>query len=306
LIGTTGIDTIHARNGDDLLATGGGRDSIYGEAGNDLISGFHFNLDNLGASASRGAFVDGGTGTDTLILDVDPARTVSVLARAASAMTIHNVEVNIYNVGAISAKQVIVGTKQRETICTSGNASVRGMEGDDYIFTQDGDDKLDGGTGNDYLSAGAGHNVLTGGRGADDFAFHFQDQYQYSEITDFNVKQDKIAIILTSEQLGVYSGRAPPEFAPKHSYGNGIPTPTGEINQYISYNNGRYFDRDDFYAGDDSFLSDFVTYEKATGSVLLNHFERDSQFQLHSTPILLAHIDGNKALHADDFVFFAM
>jgi hypothetical protein len=49
-----------------------------------------------------------------------------------------------------------------------------------------------------------------------------------------------------------------------------------------------------------------VTYERSTGSVLLNHFERNADDELVETRVLLAHIDGNKALQMDDFVFLAM
>lgn len=304
LIGTTLADTIYANFGNDLISTGGGRDKIYGEAGDDLMTGFSVNLKSLGRSPSLGATADGGSGSDALIIEVTAAARVSYVTDVAQVMTIKNTEDIIYNFSGVGSKQLITGSKGSETICvTSGNASIKSMKGSDYIFSGSGNDVLEGGDGDDFISAGTGHNVLSGGAGADKFMFHFKDVYQYNQISDFNVAEDKIAILIDLDQHNLaYGTDIDVEYDPVHKYGDGVQGVGSEINEYVTYNNQRLFDRNtfDFDVND---YAEFITYEQSTGSVLLNFYEEDDDGTVISSKVLIAHIDGNKNLDSSNFEF---
>lgn len=309
LIGTGTDDTILGNRGADLIYGGqGGSDSISAGADNDLISGFSVNLSNLRASPARGSSIDGGSDFDTLIVDITPATRISMLQSATNVMKVSGVEEIIYSVGSTSDKQQIAGTNNMETICSSGTANVHGMSGDDYIFSQDGNDTLSGDNGNDYLSAGAGYNTVSGGNGADVFAFHFQGAYQYTEVTDFNAHQDKIAIIIRSDQYATFLD-VEDTFAraPDNAYGDGVQGSGSAINDYVSYDSGRFFSRSDFDQADkNNKYGRFVTYDHSTGSVLMDVYSRDENNALHEHQVLLAHIDGAPKLTMDQFEFLVM
>ena len=300
LFGSDGVDTIHANAGNDLISAWyngrvGGADQIYGEGGNDLISGFTFNMDNLAKSASRGAYIDGGSGHDTAIIHLEASAQTVMIGRLPSAVTIKQVEDVIYHFDGLADKQRVIGTDRSETFYYGeNNAHGLGADGNDYLFSGTGDDMLDGGNGNDLLSAAGGHNVLTGGKGSDYFQFHITQDYQYSEITDFQTGIDKIAMLLDTGGSVI----------PNHSYGDGLRllnTPIDTLG-YLDYDHGRYFDRADF-TGNDPLFNGQMIYERKTGSLLQRIILDDGQGHDVTYNILIAHIDGNPNLTADDFRF---
>lgn len=68
-----------------------------------------------------------------------------------------------------------------------------------FLVGTAGRNRLIGGQGNDLINGKAGKDVLTGGRGKDIFIFDTKiKKGQYDQITDFNVKDDTIAISLFS------------------------------------------------------------------------------------------------------------
>lgn len=303
LFGTDQADTIRGNAGGDLISgwyTGAGAaDKVYGEAGNDMMNGFSVNLDSPAKSASRGASIDGGAGQDAAIIQVEASERIVLIARAAAAINVKNVEDMIYHFGSVAANQQIIGSSRSETVYFGeSNANGRGMDGNDYLFSGSGDDTLNGGDGSDLLSAAGGHNILTGGQGADYFHFHITEDYQYSAITDFQRGVDKIAMFIdiSAATLGA-----------KRSYGDQLRTLGNPIDNlgYLDYDHGRYFDKSDFYSYDKLYDGQMI-YEQKTGSLLQRMILEDAQGEDHEYQILIAHIDGNPNLSADDFKFIIM
>lgn len=292
LFGTTGKDVIYGDDGNDLISGWhlnfrGAADKIYAGGGSDLISGISVQFDNVARSQSRGAVVDGGADYDTLIIDSSSKARSTQLSRMDLVVNVSKVEEIIYNFSGVTAKQTIMGTNAGETIYIGENGSKsNGGKGNDYLFAGLGDDTLTGGDGNDFLSAGTGHNELIGGNGADYFHFQLTTNFQYTNINDFQVGTDKIAITLYVS--GDLDG---------DSYGNTFWNLNRPIDTmgYLNYDNGRKLDRTDFVSDADLF-DDHIIYEQSTGSILQI---------IDGKEVLIAHLDANQKpmLDADDFVF---
>ena len=95
----TAIDLVFGGDGNDQVSTGGGDDEVHGGAGNDLL--------------------EGGSGNDNLL-----------------------------------------GNDGQDTLYGgAGNDLVRGQEGDDQVFGGDGDDTISGNYGNDYVDMGDGDDT---------------------------------------------------------------------------------------------------------------------------------------------------
>ncbi|GHF68316.1 calcium-binding protein [Seohaeicola zhoushanensis] len=131
-------------------------------------------------------FVDGGTGVDTMRLEVNQASAkfnmiFSNRFEVVSAQgrdTLSNVEVIEFNDwkiglhGGNSAGNTISGDTYAGVIRdiifgAGGNDTLRGLEGDDWLYGQGGDDKLFGDRARDWLFGGGGNDQLEGGYGDD-------------------------------------------------------------------------------------------------------------------------------------------
>ncbi|MFM5950850.1 MAG: hypothetical protein ACKOPM_16735, partial [Novosphingobium sp.] len=198
--GGTGNDTFRGGTGNDTLIGGGGVNAMFGDAGNDRFE--------LGTSDS-GSGVDGGIGTDRLVI----AGTVSL----GSVTGIEAVELVSGGTLTLSGSQFINGLAFNTAL--SGNGSiVVNMESGSYFFASsmavaggsaiaftvngttgsdvmkgsqtasntfiggDGADQLrgggladtiDGGAANDKIMGLGGADQLTGGAGADQFRYLF-------------------------------------------------------------------------------------------------------------------------------------
>ncbi|MDB5553077.1 MAG: hypothetical protein JWL86_3061 [Rhizobium sp.] len=302
LLGGKAKDQIYGDQGNDLISGweiigDGAADSIFAGAGNDLISGFSINFDSLARSKSRGASVDGGVGLDELIVDVSGKGRTVQLGNMGLVFDVKGVEEVIYNFGGATLRQTLVGTKAGESIYGGENGTkIRGEKGNDYLFSGRGDDVLNGGDGNDFLSAAGGRNQLTGGKGADYFEFHLTDDYSYSNITDFEKGIDKIALVLDTGG----------EFNPL-KYGDQIrmiDRPVDDMG-YLNYDNGRIMDRG-LFAGDADYYADEMIYEQSTGSFLQIFRDADD----NEYEVLLAHVESEGGakpnLDVNDFVFMVL
>ena len=90
-------------------------------------------------------------------------------------------------------------------------------------------------------------------------------------------------------------------------YGDGIQSVGGAINGYVSYDNGRFLDERDFKrATDHNQYEHFMTYDRSTGSVLLNQYTEVDGGGLEKHEVLLAHVDGAPKLNLDHFEFLVM
>jgi Ca2+-binding RTX toxin-like protein len=302
LFGTSAADNIFGDSGNDLIATNGGRDQIEAGGGNDLVNGISFNLNSVSSSSSYGATIDGGSGRDTLVIELSAAKGTSYVEHGSAGLNINNVEDIIYSFSGLSKEQNVEGSRNSETICL-GDSSVNanGMDGSDYLFSGAGSDNLQGGAGNDFISAGDGNNVVTGGSGADSFHFYFNGANQYTEITDFKAGTDKIAISIDHEQYNLFHGTSLVATSPDRSYGDGVQITGLAINTFVSGDSGRYFDSKDFHFSNNDF-NNFAIYDRSTGSVLVKYYvDVNSVIQEHD--ILVAHVDGHPKLDVSDFGF---
>jgi len=201
VIGTDFNDTIfgNAQNnvllggdGNDVLHPFGGLDFVDGGAGTDtlLLNGF-----------KQGSVVDVAAGTATFIGDRDPA----------------NLFANIENVnGSSVAGDHITGDDQDNVLNgLGGDDTLVGGGGNDTLIggdnvdraradaQGDNEDELDGGEGDDFLDGGAGNDTLTGGANADTFFFEEGDSGGETEITDFTIADDRFE--LDAETFGLAS-----------------------------------------------------------------------------------------------------
>lgn len=131
--GTSGIDYVHARGGDDRIDLGSGNDgvmagdgsdTVLGGGGNDLIYG------NVGLDA-----LSGGSGNDTIF-------------GGQNAGSLDPGEAGFY-------------------AYRSGIDTISGGLGNDLIYGNHGPDELVGGAGSDVLYGGQDADTLSGGAGAD-------------------------------------------------------------------------------------------------------------------------------------------
>jgi trimeric autotransporter adhesin len=169
-----GADSLHGGVGNDVLYGGDGKDSLYGGAGFDYMRG------GLGDDTY---FVDsiydmvdediGGGGTND---------TVNSSVSFASA-TIENViltgtaDINATLSGGL---RNIVSGNDGNNILSSGDAgldNLYGGAGDDTLYSGGGIDSLFGGPGNDILIGGAGYDFLFGGDGNDIYYVDFAGDY---------------------------------------------------------------------------------------------------------------------------------
>ncbi|WP_407156418.1 hypothetical protein [Bradyrhizobium sp. STM 3557] len=138
IIGSTGANVLTGGAGADIINGNGGADVISGGGGNDSISFY-------GTEAS----IDGGTGTDTLILAASGGMTAVDFSVAAGVDQTTGDTVNVANFENLDASVVATAL----TVTGSGGANV--------ITTGSGNDVIDGGGGADILSAGAGNDSVS-------------------------------------------------------------------------------------------------------------------------------------------------
>ena len=128
LTGGTGADTIDGNGGADIIAAGGGNNSVT----------YH------GTEAS----IDGGTGSDTLVMAVDGGTTAVNLAVAAGA------DQTVGDVVGVSNFENLDATALSTALSVTGSASAN------VITTGSGNDTIDGGGGADIIAAGAGDDSV--------------------------------------------------------------------------------------------------------------------------------------------------
>ena len=155
LTGGNGRNDIYGGNGRDIMNGFKGDDFLYGEAGNDFMTG------------GQGAdYIDGGTGVD--------------IARYAGS----NAGVQI----DLDAGTATGGYAQGDTLVnierlfgSNHGDTLRGDDGNNWIFGHNGDD---------IVSGGSGIDRLYGGNGQDTFDFNVGDKFAY--VMDFTNDVDTI------------------------------------------------------------------------------------------------------------------
>ncbi|WP_282130189.1 calcium-binding protein, partial [Roseobacter litoralis] len=150
-------DTIFLGDGNDT-ATSSGTDTIFGEAGDDLI------FAGLGLPET----LDGGTGVDTLNTTLFNG---SYVVNLATGLTNFAGEVftNFENIISGSGNDELLGTSgANEMDGGAGNDRILGLGGNDELIGGLGSDILNGGDGNDEIDGGDGNDIMYGGTGNDD------------------------------------------------------------------------------------------------------------------------------------------
>jgi len=186
---TAGDDTLVGTTGDDSFnVTHGGNDTVEGLDGDDLI--------NFGATLTAADMIDGGAGTDRVILSGDYSSTLTladttmvnveeIILRAGSSYSIATADGNVAAGQSLTIDGVALGAANTLTFNggaeTDGRLHVIGGAGSDRLIggarsdvfdiSHGGEDSIQGYLGNDVIRAGnkgldAG-DTLRGGAGND-------------------------------------------------------------------------------------------------------------------------------------------
>lgn len=164
LYGEAGNDRLRGNTGDDELSGGSGGDVLDGGSGDD-----RFILSDM--ADMRRDRIYGGTGIDTLVLDLSTAGGLRFGARDSlevvsfAGMSFRDVE--RYEITGGSRADVVTGWLLNDDLDGGGNDRLAGYFGADLIDGADGNDNLIGGGGDDQVYGDVGNDVLRGGYGAD-------------------------------------------------------------------------------------------------------------------------------------------
>ncbi|RYE87528.1 MAG: calcium-binding protein, partial [Hyphomicrobiales bacterium] len=165
LTGSAAGNVLNGAAGDDILEGRGGVDTVRGGADNDTIritnlADYERGSTILGFPLNNGDLMDGGSGDDTLELDV-----AGVLALGHSDSDTVDIEtISLLNGSGVDA------STQSEGFTINGSSlanSIIGSQGNDIILAGGGDDTVNGGGGDDMITGGAGNDVILGGLGND-------------------------------------------------------------------------------------------------------------------------------------------
>ena len=157
LLGGTGADTLNGGDGNDDLTGGLGNDTVSGGAGNDIIRyTFGDRIDNI----------DGGTGTDTLIIAGTTANeTLDVVLNATGVITSFEGGNTVTGVESVVAD--MLGLTDTLSYTSANGVTVNLAAGTATGFTSIANiSNVTGGAGADNLTGDANANILNGGAGA--------------------------------------------------------------------------------------------------------------------------------------------
>lgn len=198
---TDGAFSVTGGAGNDTIQTGAGNDAIdLSHGGNDAVSaGGGTDILTLGAAFTASDRLDGGAGSDTVILNGDyAAGVVFIAATMVNVETIRLTAGHSYNLLtqdanlAAGAALTVNGT----TLGAGDSLTFNGSHEKDGAFVINsggGNDTLTGGSGNDAIYGGLGSDHLNGGGGSDRFVFHAAAESTgaaFDTITGFDATAD--------------------------------------------------------------------------------------------------------------------
>ena len=251
LFGLDGIDVIFGGDGNDIIDGGGGDDRLYGDAGDDTLDG-GIGLNQLSGgtgndrlilgSGASGSTIDGGTETDTLVVN-------NTLTSLAGLISIEALELNGGVVVTLTGTQFANGLANNTAVSGTGSitvnmdaginflsqgfafsgggvtVTVNGTSGIDIIKcgtgvhiinAGDGVDQVRGGTAADTINGGAGNDkiigftgadIITGGTGSDQFRYLFAGDSglgaNADRITDYAIGGDRLNLALLDTNPGL-------------------------------------------------------------------------------------------------------
>lgn len=175
-----GFDRLHGGDGDDLLRSSYGNNSIQGANGSDTLIGGQGDDTLLG-----------GIGEDWLSYEDSYAAVQVDLSDQTQngGWAENDVIASIEIVSATRFDDALTGNEFRNVFYgDEGSDTLIGLGGTDKLNGGSGDDRLFGGNGNDRLIGGTGNDSMTGGAGADTFVFAAGDGAD--QITDFAAAED--------------------------------------------------------------------------------------------------------------------
>jgi Ca2+-binding RTX toxin-like protein len=165
-----GGDTIYGQQGNDTIDAGDGADVVDGGSGNDSISGGGA-ADNL-TGGEGNDLLDGGSGDDLLTGSAG-----NDTLRGGDGQDIMNGGDGADSLEGAAGRDQMDGGAGNDTLSGGGDDDIlTGAAGDDSLEGGDGSDQLTGGTGNDSLNGGAGSDALSGGSGNDQIIAGLDDQ----------------------------------------------------------------------------------------------------------------------------------
>ncbi|MBC1190349.1 hemolysin, partial [Microcystis aeruginosa BLCCF108] len=180
--GNAGSDYIYGEDGNDVLNGGDGSDELYGGSGNDVLNGDLGNDDFTNDAGND--TINGGSGIDRyeadysyassgLTMTYNTATGSGTITVGTETDTFTSIE-SFYGFKGTEYNDVIFGGTESEYYDGglkggSGNDTISGNAGDDYIYGENGNDVLNGGVGNDNIYGGNGNDLLNGDSGDDYF-----------------------------------------------------------------------------------------------------------------------------------------
>lgn len=134
LTGNIGANVLSGGAGNDSLKGGGGYDTLLGGDGDDTLN----------ASQNAGVYVDGGTGTDTLVIDQTNLSTKFYWngGSGINGISVTGVEHYVLNTGSGDDWISLGGS----------NDDIRTNAGNDYVYACFGKDTISTGSGNDLIA----------------------------------------------------------------------------------------------------------------------------------------------------------
>lgn len=159
IAGSNRVETINSGAGDDQIQPGGGNDIVNAGDGNDLILYFD---NSLTATAS----LNGGAGTDELVLDGDYS--AGLVFHAATMINVEGIVVDgdfSYN---LTLADATIGATTPFQIDADYTGASDGLTFNDVAETN-ATVTVEGGMGNDDITAGGGTSILYGADGDDIF-----------------------------------------------------------------------------------------------------------------------------------------
>ena len=144
-----GIDTIHGDAGDDFVIGGQAGDQLFGDDGEDDITGGH----NVRFGADGDDTIDGGSEADVILGDNGQ------IHRTLTPGTFDQWQ----QYPAPFADVIRTVTRFDDIDRVTGNDTITAGTGDDRVYGQRGDDDIDGGAGDDELIGHLGNDLIQGG-----------------------------------------------------------------------------------------------------------------------------------------------
>jgi len=188
LTGDGGRNSIYGGAGNDIIFGGGGDDYLSGDDGADQLSGGSGNDQLIGGSGDDILFADagddelnGGSGTDTVsFINTASSVNANLRTRSASSADGNDTLIDIENIHGSNYDDFLMGDAFNNLLVgEAGNDTLDGYEGDDTLIGNSGDDTF-----TDWL----GINSLFGGEGGDTVSYaSFSSDFLVSPIVNIDL-----------------------------------------------------------------------------------------------------------------------